>query len=111
VKVQLIDGIDHRVGSALDAAERWIVDARSKVAWCSESEGSADHDSIDVRLSAINDVSDSLPDGELIRDSALRHVNSALQAAVDSSDSRWSNQCQQLNDSWAEFTRELERNR
>jgi len=111
LKVQLIVGIDHRVSSALDAAERWIADARNKVAWCSETEGSGDHDSIDVRLSAINDVSDSVLDGELIRDNALHHVHSAVQAAVDSSDSQWTNQCQQLNDSWAEFITELEHNR
>jgi len=59
----------------------------------------------------INDLSNSVSDGELIRDTALRCAQNAVQAAADSDSSHWINYCQQLNDDWTEFTTKLQHTR
>jgi len=109
LKVQLADTIDRRASSAVAEAHQWIVDARSKLAWCADTDGGVDRDGIEARLSVISDLSDSLPDGELIRDAALHRAQNAVQVAAD--DNNWRIQCQQLNDDWTEFTAELQHTR
>ena len=112
LKLYLADNMDRRASSAVAEARQWISDARSKVAWCAETDIDVDRDGIEARLSVISDLYNSVSDGELIRDTALHRAQNALQAAAESTASRqWSNQCQQLSDSWTEFTAELQHTR
>jgi len=112
LKAYLANCVDRLATSAVAEAHQWIADARSKVTWCAKTDGDGvDCDGIEARLTVITDLCNSVYDGELIRDTALRRAQIAIQAASDSDASHWSRQCQQLNDDWTEFTGELQHTR
>lgn len=111
VKAQLTDSIDQRAVSAVDEADRWIAEARSKIAWCAETFDADDCENIEARVSTTNDLCNSVSDGEMIRDTALCRAQNAMQAAVEYDESQWSSRCQQLNDDWMKFTAELQQTR
>ena len=111
VKAHLTDRIVRRANSAAAEARQWIADAHGKVTWCAETDSDVDHSGIEARLSVINDLSNSVSGGELIRDTALRCAQNAVQAAAGSDSSHWINHCQQLNDDWTEFTAKLQHTR
>jgi len=111
LKAQLADGIDQHANSAVDEAHQWISDARSKLVWSAEIDGTVDRDSINIRISAVDCLRNSMSDGEVIRDIALHRAQNAGQVTAESDDSRWSNCCRQLNDDWMTFTAELQHTR
>jgi len=111
VKGQLAVSINQRASSALDEAQRWITDARSKVAWCAETEGDIDHDGIKFHMSAINDLCNSMSEGEMMRDTAVHRAQNAMLAAAESDDSHWNDCCRQLNDDWMKLAAELQQTR
>jgi len=108
LRARLAGSTDEHAISAVEEAHRWISDARSKVAWCAETDSAVDCDSIEARVSTIADLCSSMSDGELLRDTALRRAQNAVHAAAESDDSHWSNCCRQLNDDWMKFTAELQ---
>ena len=109
---QLAGSINQRADSAVDEAYQWISDARSKLAWSADTDGTVDRDSIEVRISTVDHLScHSTSDGEMIRDTALHRAHNAMQVAAESDNSRWSNCCRRLNDDWVTFTAELQHSR
>ena len=111
LKAQLADNIDQHANSAVDEAHHWINDARSMLAWSAEIDGTVDRDSIEVRISTVDCLGNSMSDGEVIRDTALHRAQNARHVAAESGDSRWSNCCRRLNDDWMTFTAELQHTR
>jgi len=108
---QLADSIDQHARSSVAEAHQWIIDARSKVTWCADTDGDIDRDCIEARLSVMSDLSNSMSDGEMIRDTALRRAQNAIQTAADADANHWRIQCQQLSDDWTEFTAEFQHTR
>lgn len=108
LKSQLSDSIDQHASSAFAEAHQWITDTRSKLTWCAETDGDIDRDGIEARLSVISDLSGSMTDGELMRDTALHCAENAIHASADSDATQWSSQSQQLSDDWTEFAAELQ---